>query len=68
MISLEVRVMAETNDTQGTCHGALTGRKDGTDKQELGMVPGAFTEDGGKWMQDLYNGTWQKEHHSSFLG
>jgi hypothetical protein len=31
----------------------------------LRMFPGAFAEDSGEGVQDLYNGTWQVKHCST---
>jgi hypothetical protein len=53
VIVLEVGFVAEAHDTQGGGDGALTGSKDGTDDQDLGMLPGPFPEDGSERVQDL---------------
>jgi len=64
MIVLEVELMAEAHDAQSRGDGALTRSENGTDEQDLGMFPGAFAEDSGEGVQDLYNRTWQVKHFS----
>jgi hypothetical protein len=67
MVILEVGLVAKAHDPQGGGDGALTRSENGADEQNLGMLPSPFAEDGGKGVQDLYNGTWQVKHISTFL-
>lgn len=54
MVVLEVGLVAEAHDARGRGDGALTRSEHGADEQDLGLLPGAFTEDSGERVQDLY--------------
>ena len=45
MIIDEVTFSAEAGDAQDAGHGALAGRQDGSDEQDLGMVPGPVAKE-----------------------
>jgi hypothetical protein len=68
VIVLEVRLVAQAHAPQGGGDSALTGSEDRADEQDSGMLPSWSAEQAAEGVQDLYNGLWQVEHLSSFLG
>jgi hypothetical protein len=48
MIVDEVPLATEAGDAQDAGHGALAGRQDGADEQDLGIVPGSVAKERGK--------------------
>ena len=44
VIGLEVALVAQPHDAQGSGDGALAGREDRADEQDLGMLPGRGAE------------------------
>jgi hypothetical protein len=67
VIGLEVGLVGETDGAQGGGDGARTRGQERAGEQGLGMLPGRFAEERAEGVQDLYNGTWQVQHLSSFL-
>ena len=62
VVVLEMRLVAEAEDTQGSGDGARTRGQDRADEQDFGVFPGRFAEEAAERVQDLYNGAWQVQH------
>src|SRR3712207_2794732 len=67
VLGLDVALVAQPHDAQGSGDGALAGREDRADEQDLGVLPGRGTEAAAEGRHNLYNRPWQVQQCLSFL-